>query len=111
MEYIVKGSVSQAADLVAYSENSIVSKQIIKSKSGNITAFAFDKGQGLSEHTAPFDAWLHILAGKAEIMIGSEFFEMVAGDAILLPANVPHAVKATNAFKMLLTMIREPKND
>ncbi|NCP86160.1 MAG: cupin domain-containing protein [Anaerolineae bacterium CG_4_9_14_3_um_filter_57_17] len=92
--------------LIAYQEGSVVSRQVIKAEAGNVTLFAFDAGQGLSEHTAPFDALAHILEGRAEIFIAGELHELQAGQAILLPANLPHALKAPEAFKMLLTMIR-----
>jgi quercetin dioxygenase-like cupin family protein len=85
---------------------SIVSRQITKADAGNVTLFAFDKDQELSEHTAPFDALVHILDGSAEINISGTAFELGTGDAIIMPANEPHALKAISPFKMLLTMIR-----
>lgn len=94
-------------DRISYAKNSVVSQQVIKSKAGNITLFAFDKDQQLSEHTAPFDAALQVLDGEALIHISGKPFEVKAGQMIILPANIPHAVYATAAFKMLLTMIRE----
>ena len=94
-------------DKVDYSDEGIVSKRVIQKEKGNITLFAFDKGQRLSEHTAPFDAMVQVLEGKAEIIIDGKYFELGAGQAIIMPANVPHAVNASEKFKMLLTMIKE----
>jgi quercetin dioxygenase-like cupin family protein len=95
------------ADLVAYNEGSVVSRQITKAEAGNVTLFAFDKDQELSEHTAPFDALVHVLDGEAEIRISGKPFHLKTGDAIIMPADEPHAVKALTRFKMLLTMIRK----
>ncbi|GAB4483887.1 MAG: cupin domain-containing protein [Anaerolineales bacterium] len=92
--------------MISYQEGSVVSRQIVKSEAGNVTLFAFAAGEGLSEHTAPFDALAHVLEGRAEIFIAGELHELQAGQAIVLPANLPHALKAPEAFKMLLTMIR-----
>jgi quercetin dioxygenase-like cupin family protein len=93
-------------DLVAYQEGSVVSREIVNQKGGTVTLFAFDAGQGLSEHTAPFDALVQILDGEAEIVIAGKPFHLNAGEMIIMPANVPHALKATERFKMVLTMIR-----
>jgi quercetin dioxygenase-like cupin family protein len=93
-------------ELVSYQDASVVSRQIIKADAGNVTLFAFDAGQELSEHTAPYDALVHVLEGQAEIRIGGQPFVLQSGGAIVMPANVPHALKATARFKMLLTMIR-----
>lgn len=93
-------------DLVSYQESSVVSRQITKAQAGNVTLFAFDAGQELSEHTAPFDALVHVLEGEAEIRISGKPYLLTAGQAIIMPANEPHAVRATQKFKMLLTMIR-----
>lgn len=90
---------------INYQENSIVSKQIIARKSGTITLFAFAKGQGLSEHSAPFDAVVEILDGKCEIVISGESYFLEAGNTIIMPKDEPHAVKSVTDFKMLLTMI------
>jgi len=98
----------QALDLVAYQVGAVVSREIVKKKTGNVTAFAFDQGQGLSEHTAPFDALVHVIDGMAEIVIGGMAHQVSQGGMILMPANVPHALKAVERFKMLLIMIREP---
>ena len=94
------------AELIAYQDAAVVSRQIIKTEGGNITLFAFDQAQGLSEHTAPFDALVHILEGQAHVSISGRPFALQAGDAVIMPANEPHALKATQKFKMLLTMIR-----
>lgn len=93
-------------DKVQYAEGSVVSKIIIRNERGNITLFAFDKGEFLSEHTAPFDAIVQVLDGKGEVVIAGQAFEMNTGDSIIMPANVPHAVNAIEQFKMLLTMIK-----
>jgi quercetin dioxygenase-like cupin family protein len=92
--------------LVEYSSDSIVSKTLIDTRAGSITLFAFDLGQGLSEHTAPFDAIVQIIDGDAEITIGGNTVRASAGNMVVMPANVPHALKAIKQFKMLLTMIR-----
>ncbi|MFT3994904.1 MAG: cupin domain-containing protein [Dysgonomonas sp.] len=101
-----KGTILNLAQLVDYSEGGVVSKQVLKSQAGNITLFSFDKGQGLSEHTAPFDAMVQVLDGKVEIKIGGTPFSLSQGDTIIMPANISHALHATERFKMLLTMIR-----
>lgn len=100
-----KAEILQIAEMAAYQDGSVVSRQITKAEAGNVTLFAFDAGQELSEHTAPFDALVHVLEGEAEIYISGQPFQLKAGDAIILPANQPHAVKAPRKFKMLLTMI------
>ena len=94
------------SDLIAYQPGSVVSRQVIKAEGGNVTLFAFDAGQELSEHTAPFDALVHILDGEAEITIAGGAHHLNSGDAIIMPADEPHAVKATSRFQMLLTMIK-----
>lgn len=101
-----KSEILKMADLVTYQEGAVVSRQIAKADAGNVTLFAFDAGQELSEHTAPFDALVHILDGEAEIRISGKAYALKTGDAIVMPANDPHAVKAKTRFKMLLTMIR-----
>lgn len=93
-------------DSIEYAANAVVSKTIIKKATGTITLFAFDKEEGLSEHTAPFEAIVQILDGVAEITIGGNPQILRAGQGIILPANIPHALKATEKFKMMLTMIR-----
>ena len=103
---IQKGEKFVAAESVDYSTQSVISRQVLKSEKGNITLFAFDKGEGLSEHTAPFDAMVLLLDGKAEIIIGGKPSTLVTGEAIIMPANIPHAIKAVERFKMMLVMIR-----
>ena len=102
-----KAEILNMAELVSYQEGSVVSRQITKADAGNVTLFAFDKDQELSEHTAPFDALVHVVAGEAEIIISGKSFQLKLGDAIVMPADQPHAVKAISQFKMLLTMIRK----
>ena len=92
--------------LIEYSDDSIVSKTILDTPAGTITLFAFDKGQKLSEHIAPYDAVVQILDGTAQLTIGGKDMEVSAGEIIIMPGNVPHAVAAEEKFKMLLTMIR-----
>jgi quercetin dioxygenase-like cupin family protein len=103
----IVAQVQQAADLVAYQEGSVVSRTIVDKDTGTVTVFAFGKGEGLSEHTAPFDALVHVIDGKAEITISGKAHHLAAGDMILMPANEPHALDATQPFKMVLTMIRK----
>ncbi len=101
--------VSQAVklnDLVEYQENSIVSRTLVNKNTGTLTIFAFDEGQGLSEHTAPFDALVYLLDGEAEIVISGNPLTLRMGEMVLMPANKPHALKAIKKFKMLLTMIK-----
>jgi len=93
-------------DLVDYQGGSIVSKEIIKKDKGTVTLFAFDKGQGLSEHIAPFDALVYIFDGLAEVIISGKSSSLKTGEIIIMPANKPHALKATERFKMLLVMIK-----
>jgi len=94
------------ADLVEYQTGTVVSRTLVKKKSGTVTLFAFDQGEGLSEHTAPFDAFVFVADGLAEIAVGGKAQRVSAGEVLLLPANEPHAVKALDRFKMLLIMIR-----
>jgi quercetin dioxygenase-like cupin family protein len=101
-----KSQVLQISEMAGYQEGAVVSRQITKADAGNVTLFAFDKDQELSEHTAPYDALVHVLEGEAEIKISGQPFHLKAGDAIIMPANDPHALKAIQKFKMLLTMIR-----
>ncbi|MBK6644809.1 MAG: cupin domain-containing protein [Anaerolineales bacterium] len=101
-----KSQVLNLAEMVNYQEGSVVSRQITKAEAGNVTLFAFDKDQGLSEHTAPFDALVHVIEGDAEVTISGTPYQLKTGDAIIMPANEPHALKAIQKFKMLLTMIR-----
>ncbi len=101
-----KGSKFIFANEVQYNDNAIVSKNVLKKEKGNISLFAFDKGQSLSEHTAPFDAMVQVIEGTAEVLINGESHMLTAGETIIMPANVPHAVKAEEKFKMVLTMIK-----
>ncbi len=94
------------AEFVDYADGSVVSKTLIKKDTGNITLFAFDAGQGLSEHKAPFDAVVYLLDGKAEIIVGGETNNVSAGEMMIMPANIAHALRAIEPFKMLLVMIR-----
>lgn len=98
--------VQALTDLLHYQSGSIVSRVLLKNNGGTVTCFAFDAGEGLSEHTAPFDALLVVTDGEAEIEIAREPFTVMQGETITLPANVPHAVKANTKFKMLLIMLR-----
>lgn len=91
---------------IDYSASSVVSKTILENKGGTITLFAFDKGQGLSEHTAPFDAVVQVLEGETELTIGRNKFIVSDGQLTIMQANIPHAVRAIDKFKMLLTMIK-----
>jgi quercetin dioxygenase-like cupin family protein len=102
-----KSEVLHMAELASYQEGSVVSRQITKEDAGNVTLFAFDEGQELSEHTAPFDALVQVLDGEAEVQISGKPYLLKIGDAIIMPANEPHALKAVTQFKMLLTMIRK----
>jgi len=105
-ELFKKASVLNLKQSVDYSEGGIVSKQVEKNNSGNLTLFSFDKGQGLSQHTAPFDAVVQILDGEAEVILDGVPHLLKEGETIIMPANVPHALNAVERFKMLLTMIK-----
>jgi len=98
--------VIQTANLVNYQEGAVVSRTLLKRATGTVTLFAFDEGQGLSEHTTPFDALAQLLEGEAIITISGIPLQAKAGESVLMPANQPHALKALSRFKMLLTMIR-----
>ena len=100
------GKSQRMAELVEYATDSIVSKTILDKPIGTITLFAFDKGQRLSEHTAPYDAVVQVIDGRAKLTIGGKEVSVSAGEIIIMPGNVPHAVRADERFKMLLTMIR-----
>ena len=91
---------------ISYAEKAVVSKHILKKQTGNISLFAFDKGEGLSEHTTPFDALVMVVDGKVDITIGGTSHLLEMGDSIIMPANIPHALTAVEKFKMVLTMIR-----
>jgi quercetin dioxygenase-like cupin family protein len=98
--------VVRLADLVSYQAGSVVSRQLLKKEAGNVTLFAFAAGQSLSEHTAPFDALVQVLDGEATVTVAGRPYSLRTGDAIVMPANRPHALDAVTPFKMALTMIR-----
>jgi len=98
--------VESLGDLLQYQDSSIVSRVLLKNNGGTVTLFAFDLGEGLSEHTAPFEALVFVIDGEAEVEIAGRAYSVRTGEMITLPANIPHAVKAATRFKMLLTMIR-----
>ena len=100
------GKALTMSDLVAYQDGAVVSKTLIDKKIGTITMFSFGAGQGLSEHTAPFDAFVQVVDGEAEVIINGEGRTVTAGQMIIMPANIPHELKAVKPFKMLLVMIR-----
>ena len=102
----VGAKVETLGELLAYQESSIVSRVLLKNNGGTVTLFAFDLGEGLSEHTAPFEALVFVIDGEAEVEIAGSAYSVRTGETITLPATIPHAVKATSRFKMLLTMIR-----
>jgi quercetin dioxygenase-like cupin family protein len=104
------GTVLNMKDLVSYQTGSVVSRTLIGKSAGTVTVFAFDSGQGLSEHTAPFDAMVQIIDGKADITIAGSPFKVKEGEMIVMPANKPHALKANEKFKMILIMIRKQQS-
>ena len=102
----LSAEVKPLAELLQYQDGSIVSRVLLKNNGGTVTLFAFDQGEGLSEHTAPFEALVFVVDGEAEVEIAGKVYRVKSGETITLPANIPHAVRATTRFKMLLTMIR-----
>ena len=100
------GQPAKIVELVSYQDGSIVSREIIKKSTGSVTIFAFDEGQGLSEHTAPFDALVQVVEGETEIVISGHPHRLQRGEMILMPAGRPHSLKALTRFKMILAMIR-----
>ncbi len=104
----IKDKVFRFDDEIKYADGAIVSKNVLKRDTGNISLFAFDKGEGLSEHTAPFDALVQVVDGRAEITVADKKHLLEKGDSIIMPANIPHALKAVEKYKMILTMIKEP---
>lgn len=102
----LKGRVLDAAALVDYQSGAVVSREIARGSTGNVTAFAFDRGEGLSEHAAPFDAIVQVLEGRAEVTVEGRPMELTAGQMVVMPAEKPHSLFAIEKFKMLLTMIR-----
>jgi len=105
-QFEIHGKAAVLNDLVSYQEGGIVSKLLVKGVNGSVTVFAFDEGQELSEHTVPFDALLYLVDGAAEVRISGHLHHLQAGEAIVMPANEPHALKATQSFKMMLSMIK-----
>lgn len=103
----VKGEAFSFAASVDYASGAIVSKTVLKKETGNISLFAFDKGEALSEHTAPFDALIQVVDGTGQVIIDGKPFDVPSGSSIIMPANIPHAVKAEEKFKMILTMIKK----
>lgn len=101
-----KPEVRELASQVAYQDGSVVSRMLLKKPGGSVTLFAFGQGEGLSEHTAPYDALLYVLDGAAHVEVGGEPFHLRAGETITLPAGVPHAVRADVPFKMMLVMLK-----
>ena len=102
----VKTRATNLVNLIDYQEGTVVSRTLIDKKVGTLTLFAFDKGQGLSEHTAPFDAFIYILDGKTEVIISGKNHSVGTGEMIIMPANEPHSLKALGKFKMMLVMIK-----
>ena len=100
------GKAARLIDLVDYQDGAVVSREIINKKTGTVTLFAFAEGQGLSEHTAPFDALVQLLDGEADITISGKTLRLKKGEMVIMPANQPHALKAVSRFKMILTMIK-----
>jgi quercetin dioxygenase-like cupin family protein len=105
-EVIKLSEIMPVAASAEYQKDSVVSKTLINKSSGTVTLFAFDKGQSLSEHTAPFDAMVHVLEGKARIRISGQDYDLQGGEMIIMPADAPHALLALEPFKMILTMIK-----
>jgi len=103
----ITASPFKLAGLIEYQAGSIVSRMLVKKDAGTVTLFAFDKGQGLSEHTAPFDALVYVMEGETEITISGRPMTLKAGDTVIMPANDPHALKAVEKFKMLLVMVKQ----
>jgi quercetin dioxygenase-like cupin family protein len=103
----LKSQIMKMFSLAEYQEDSIVSRTLIDKEAGTVTFFAFDEGQGLSEHVAPYDALVSVLDGEAEITVSGKTFSLKEGEIMILPANKPHALKAIRKFKMMLTMIKE----
>jgi quercetin dioxygenase-like cupin family protein len=105
-EQTLAAEVKPLGELLQYQDGSIVSRVLLKNKGGTVTLFAFERGEGLSEHTAPFEALVFVVDGEAEVEIAGKAYRVKSGETITLPANIPHALRATTRFKMLLTMIR-----
>jgi quercetin dioxygenase-like cupin family protein len=105
--FLQSGQSFNLVELIKYNEGSVVSRTLVSNDAGTVTLFAFDEGQGLSEHTAPFDALVHVVDGESEVIIDGKPNKVSAGELILMPANIPHALKANKQFKMILTMLRK----
>ena len=103
----LKGKVIRLQDLVNYQDGTVASRMVVNRKAGSITLFSFDENEGLSEHTAPYDAVVTILDGECEVWVAGKTYSMKEGETIIFPAGVPHALSALTKFKMMLTMIRE----
>ncbi|NWG09056.1 MAG: cupin domain-containing protein [Nitrososphaerales archaeon] len=103
---VPKGKAVNLRDLIGYQDGSIVSRTIIVRETGNVTLFAFDSGQGLSEHSVPFDALVYLVDGEGEFVIGGKLLRLNEGEMVVMPANIPHVVRSKKRFKMLLVMIR-----
>ena len=106
----LQARVLRLAELVQYQDGTVASRMIVNSRAGSITLFSFDENEGLSEHTAPYDAGVTILDGECEVWVQGETYQMKEGDTIIFPANIPHALSAVTRFKMSLTMIREKES-
>lgn len=106
-----KGKAIDLGTGVQYADDSVISKTLLDKKSGTLTLFSFDQGQGLSEHVSPYDATVIVTDGEATLIIGGEELQVKTGEMVIMPANIPHAVKANTRFKMLLVMIREKSAD
>ena len=102
----LEATANSLVDLIAYQEGSVVSRTLIDKKAGTVTLFAFAEGQGLSEHTAPYDALVHVLEGEVDVTISGKTVRLKGGEVTFMPANEPHALSAVSRFKMLLTMVR-----
>ena len=107
IENSIVAHLAPLVSLIDYQTGSVVSKMLLKKPTGSVTVFAFDEGEGLSEHTAPFDAMVYVFDGEAEIVIAGTPHRLAAGEVIIMPANKPHAVVAVKKFKMMLVMIKE----
>jgi quercetin dioxygenase-like cupin family protein len=105
---VIHGRAGRLSDLVGYQDGAIVSRTLIKGANGSVTVFAFDQGQELSEHTVPFDAFVFVCDGEAEIRISEVINQVRTGEAIVMPASQPHSIKAVRRFKMMLSMVRSP---
>ncbi|MBN1288124.1 MAG: cupin domain-containing protein [Actinobacteria bacterium] len=102
----IRSDILNLAQVIDYQAGSVVSREIVKGKTGGVTVFAFDEGEGLSEHTAPFDALVQVLDGEVEVMISGRLLRLEEGESVIMPADQPHSLKALKRFKMLLTLIK-----